>query len=156
MRSFQRLNNLVGWVVFAIATAVFLLAIEPTASFWDCGEFIACSYKLLVPHPPGAPTFLILGRLMSLFSFGDVTKVAVLVNALSALSSSFTVLFLFWIITRLGRKLLLARGEFETETPEPTGYQTLLILGAGVVGALSLGFSESFWVYAEEGEVYAM
>ncbi len=156
MRSFQRLNNLVGWVVFAIATAVFLLTLEPTASFWDCGEFIACSYKLLVPHPPGAPTFLILGRLLSLFSFGDVTKVAVLVNALSALSSSFTVLFLFWIITRLGRKLLLARGEFETETPEPTGYQTLLILGAGVVGALSFAFSDSFWFNAEEGEVYAM
>jgi hypothetical protein len=156
MRSFQRLNNLVGWVVFAIATAVFLLTLEPTASFWDCGEFIACSYKLLVPHPPGAPTFLILGRLMSLFSFGDVTKVAVLVNALSALSSSFTVLFLFWIITRLARKLLLARGEFETETPEPTGYQTLLILGAGVVGALSFAFSDSFWFNAEEGEVYAM
>ncbi|MDJ0365116.1 DUF2723 domain-containing protein [Hymenobacter sp. H14-R3] len=156
MRSFQRLNNLVGWVVFAIATAVFLLTLEPTASFWDCGEFIACSYKLLVPHPPGAPTFLILGRLMSMLSFGDVTKVAVLVNALSALSSSFTVLFLFWIITRLARKLLLARSEFETETPEPTGYQTLLILGAGVVGALSFAFSDSFWFNAEEGEVYAM
>ena len=156
MRSFQRLNNLVGWVVFIIAAGVFLRTLEPTASFWDCGEFIACSYKLLVPHPPGAPTFLILGRLMSLLSFGDVTKVAVLVNALSALSSAFTVLFLFWIITRLGRKLLLARSEFETETPEPTGYQTLLILGAGVVGALSFAFSDSFWFNAEEGEVYAM
>jgi len=156
MRSFQRLNNLVGWVVFAIAAVVFMLTLEPTASFWDCGEFIACSYKLLVPHPPGAPTFLILGRLMSLLSFGDVTKVPVLVNALSGLSSAFTVLFLFWIITRMGRKLLVARSEFETETPEPTSYQTLLILGAGVVGALSFAFSDSFWFNAEEGEVYAM
>ena len=156
MRSFQRLNNLVGWVVFAIATVVFMLTLEPTASFWDCGEFIACSYKLLVPHPPGAPTFLILGRLLSLLSFGDVTKVPVLINALSALSSSFAVLFLFWIITRMGRKLLVARNDFETETPEPTGYQTLLILGAGVVGALSFAFSDSFWFNAEEGEVYAM
>ncbi len=156
MRSFQRLNNLVGWVVFAIATVVFLLTLEPTASFWDCGEFIACSYKLLVPHPPGAPTFLLLGRLLSLFSFGNTTKVPVLINALSALSSSFTVLFLFWIITRMGRKLLVARSEFETETPEPTAYQTLLILGAGVVGALSFAFSDSFWFNAEEGEVYAM
>jgi hypothetical protein len=156
MHSFKRLNNLVGWVVFAIATAVFMLTLEPTASFWDCGEFIACSYKLLVPHPPGAPTFLILGRLFSLLSFGDVTKVPVLVNALSGLSSSFTVLFLFWIITRMGRKLLVAKSEFETETPEPTGYQTLLILGAGVVGALSFAFSDSFWFNAEEGEVYAM
>jgi hypothetical protein len=156
MSSFKKLNNLVGWLVFAIALATYLLTLEPTASFWDCGEFIACSYKLLVPHPPGAPTFLILGRLMSLFSFGDVTKVAVLVNALSALSSAFTVLFLFWIITRLGRKLLLARGEFEIETPAPTTGQTLLILGAGVVGALSFAFSDSFWFNAVEGEVYAM
>jgi tetratricopeptide (TPR) repeat protein len=156
MSSFKKLNNLIGWLVFAIALATYLLTLEPTASFWDCGEFIACSYKLLVPHPPGAPTFLILGRLMSLFSFGDVTKVAVLVNALSALSSAFTVLFLFWIITRLGRKLLLARGEFEVETPAPTSGQTLLILGAGVVGALSFAFSDSFWFNAVEGEVYAM
>jgi hypothetical protein len=156
MRSFQKLNNLVGWLVFAIAAVTYLLTLEPTASFWDCGEFIACSYKLLVPHPPGAPTFLLLGRLMSLLSFGDVTKVAVLVNALSGLSSAFTVLFLFWIITRLGRKLLLARKEFEVETPEPTGGQTLLILGAGVVGALSFAFSDSFWFNAVEGEVYAM
>jgi hypothetical protein len=156
MRSFQKLNNLVGWLVFAIAAVTYLLTLEPTASFWDCGEFIACSYKLLVPHPPGAPTFLILGRLMSLLSFGDVTKVAVLVNALSGLSSAFTVLFLFWIITRLGRKLLLARTESDVETPEPTGGQTLLILGAGVVGALSFAFSDSFWFNAVEGEVYAM
>jgi hypothetical protein len=156
MRSFQKLNNLVGWLVFAIAAVTYLLTLEPTASFWDCGEFIACSYKLLVPHPPGAPTFLILGRLMSLLSFGDVTKVAVLVNALSGLSSAFTVLFLFWIITRLGRKLLLARKELDVETPEPTGGQTLLILGAGVVGALSFAFSDSFWFNAVEGEVYAM
>jgi tetratricopeptide (TPR) repeat protein len=156
MRSFQKLNNLVGWLVFAIAAVTYLLTLEPTASFWDCGEFIACSYKLLVPHPPGAPTFLLLGRLMSLLSFGDVTKVAVLVNALSGLSSAFTVLFLFWIITRLGRKLLLARTESDVETPEPTGGQTLLILGAGVVGALSFAFSDSFWFNAVEGEVYAM
>jgi hypothetical protein len=156
MRSFQKLNNLVGWLVFAIAAVTYLLTLEPTASFWDCGEFIACSYKLLVPHPPGAPTFLLLGRLMSLLSFGDVTKVAVLVNALSGLSSAFTVLFLFWIITRLGRKLLLARKELDVETPEPTSGQTLLILGAGVVGALSFAFSDSFWFNAVEGEVYAM
>ncbi|MGI4865679.1 MAG: glycosyltransferase family 117 protein [Janthinobacterium lividum] len=156
MRSFQKLNNLVGWLVFAIAAATYFLTLEPTASFWDCGEFIACSYKLLVPHPPGAPTFLILGRLLSLFSFGDTSKVAILINALSGLSSAFTVLFLFWIITRLGRKLLLARSEFQVETPEPTSGQTLLILGAGAIGALSFAFSDSFWFNAVEGEVYAM
>ncbi|WP_310394597.1 DUF2723 domain-containing protein [Hymenobacter sp.] len=160
MRSFKSLNNLVGWLVFAIAAVTYLLTLEPTASFWDCGEFIACSYKLLVPHPPGAPTFLLLGRLMSLLSFGDVTKVAVLINALSGLSSAFTVLFLFWIITRMARKLVL-RGEardhaLTAESIEPTGYQTLLILSAGAVGALAFAFSDSFWFNAVEGEVYAM
>ena len=147
---------MVGWLVFAVAALVYLLTLEPTAPFWDCGEFTACAYKLLVPHPPGAPTFLLLGRLMSLLSFGDKQAVPVLINALSGLSSAFTVLFLFWIITRMGRKLLLARSEFETETPEPTGWQTALILGAGVVGALSFAFSDSFWFNAEESEVYAM
>ncbi|MET4075806.1 DUF2723 domain-containing protein [Hymenobacter sp. UYCo722] len=160
MRSFKSLNNLVGWVVFAIAFATYLLTLEPTASFWDCGEFIACSYKLLVPHPPGAPTFLLLGRLFSLFSFGDVTKVAVLINALSGLSSAFTVLFLFWIITRMARKLVLreavANSGLGAEAIEPDGYQRLLILSAGVVGALAFAFSDSFWFNAVEGEVYAM
>ncbi|WP_426058660.1 glycosyltransferase family 117 protein [Hymenobacter sp. B1770] len=160
MRSYKSLNNLVGWLVFAIAAVTYLLTLEPTASFWDCGEFIACSYKLLVPHPPGAPTFLLLGRLMSLFSFGDVTKVAVLINALSGLSSAFTVLFLFWIITRMARKLVLrydaAASAVSAEYIEPTGAQTLLIMSAGVVGALAFAFSDSFWFNAVEGEVYAM
>ena len=153
---FKTLNNLVGWLVFAIAAATYLLTLEPTASFWDCGEFIACSYKLLVPHPPGAPTFLLLGRLASLLSFGDVTKVAVLINALSGLSSAFTVLFLFWIITRLAGKLVLPRTDVVAGHVEPTGYQKILLLGAGVVGALSFAFSDSFWFNAVEGEVYAM
>jgi hypothetical protein len=156
MSTFTARNTLAGWVVFAIALAAYLLTLEPTASFWDCGEFIACSYKLLVPHPPGAPTFLLLGRLLALLSFGHPQAVPVLINALSGLSSAFAVLFLFWIITRLGRKMLLARNAFETETPEPTTWQTWLILGAGAVGALSFAFSDSFWFNAVEGEVYAM
>ncbi len=169
MRSFKSLNNLVGWLVFAIAFATYLLTLEPTASFWDCGEFIACAYKLLVPHPPGAPTFLLLGRVLSLFSFGDVTKVAILINALSALSSAFTVLFLFWIITHLGRKLLAApRFNNGPAGGLPSGLttadaaagpgrmDTILLLGAGVVGALAFAFSDSFWFNAVEGEVYAM
>ncbi len=160
MRSYKSLNNLVGWLIFAIAAVTYLLTLEPTASFWDCGEFIACSYRLLVPHPPGAPTFLLLGRLFSLFSFGDVTKVSVLVNAMSGLSSAFTVLFLFWSITHMARKLVLRRGTTDTSLPpasvEPTGYQTFLILSAGAVGALAFGFSDSFWFNAVEGEVYAM
>ena len=156
MSTFTARNTLAGWVVFAIALATYLLTLEPTASFWDCGEFIACSHKLLVPHPPGAPTFLLLGRLLSLLSFGHKQAVPVLINALSGLSSAFAVLFLFWTISRLGRKLLLARTDFETETPEPTGLQTVLILGAAAVGALSFAFSDSFWFNAVEGEVYAM
>jgi hypothetical protein len=157
MQRYSRLNNLVGWLVFAVATVTYLLTLEPTASFWDCGEFIACSYKLLVPHPPGAPTFLLLGRLFSLLSFGDVTKVAVLVNALSALSSSFTILFLFWTITMLAKKLVLQRpGMHDDRTLEPTTGQSILILGSGVVGALALTFSDSFWFNAVEAEVYAM
>jgi hypothetical protein len=153
---FKTLNNLVGWLVFAIAAATYLLTLEPTASFWDCGEFIACSYKLLVPHPPGAPTFLLLGRMMSLLSFGDVTKVAVLINALSGLSSAFTVLFLFWIITRMAGKLVRRGTDMVAEHAEPTTGQRLLILGAGAIGALSFAFSDSFWFNAVEGEVYAM
>lgn len=157
MRSYKSLNNLVGWLVFALATVVFLMTLEPTASFWDCGEFIACSYKLLVPHPPGAPTFLLLGRLFSMLSFGDVTKVSILVNALSALSSSFTVLFLFWIITMLAKKLVMHRpGMHDDRQLEPSFGQTLLIMGAGAVGALAYAFSDSFWFNAEEAEVYAM
>lgn len=157
MGSYARLNNLVGWLVFAVATVVYLLTLEPTASFWDCGEFIACSYKLLVPHPPGAPLFLLLGRLFSLFSFGDTSKVAVLINTLSALSSAFAVLFLFWSITLLARKLVLPRPTPTSPTvPMPTHGQALLMQAAGVVGALAFAFSDSFWFNAEEAEVYAM
>ena len=155
--TYNQLNNGVGWLIFALSLLVFMLTLEPTASFWDCGEFIACAYKLLVPHPPGAPTFLLLGRLMSLFAFGDVTKVAVLVNTLSALSSAFTVLFLFWIITLLAKKLVLHRpGMHDDRALLPTSAQTYLILGAGAVGALAFAFSDSFWFNAEEAEVYAM
>jgi hypothetical protein len=156
MLSFSKKNNLVGWLVFAVALGTYLKTLEPTASYWDCGEFIACAYKLLVPHPPGAPTFLLLGRVLSLLSFGDRQVVAVLINALSGLSSAFTVLFLFWIITHLGRKLLVPSAAAGAATPAPTAGQTWLILGAGVVGALSFAFSDSFWFNAVEGEVYAM
>ncbi|AMR28191.1 glycosyltransferase [Hymenobacter psoromatis] len=157
MPSFTKLNTWVGWAVFAGALATYLLTLEPTASLWDCGEFIACSYKLLVPHPPGAPTFLLLGRLVSLLSFGHAPAVPVLINALSGLSSAFTVLFLFWIITRLGGRLLLGgSAPTPSQTAEPTAGQAALLLGAGVVGALSFAFSDSFWFNAVEGEVYAM
>ncbi|AMM51627.1 glycosyltransferase [Rufibacter sp. DG15C] len=151
MLQYKRINNLVGWLVFAVATITYILTLEPTASFWDAGEFIACSYKLLVPHPPGAPFYLLLGRIFSLFAFGDVTQVAWWVNMLSALSSSFTVLFLFWTITILARKLLV-----QDRTVEPTMGQTIAIMGSAAVGALAFTFSDSFWFSAVEAEVYAL
>jgi hypothetical protein len=150
MSSFQRLNNLFGWLVFAIATATYTLTVEPTGSFWDCGEFIAVSYKLMVPHPPGAPFFLLVGRMFSLLAGSDVTQVAFWVNMVSVLSSAFSSLFLFWSITLLGRKLILDKGQ------ELTMGQTVGILGAGLVGGLAYTFSDSAWFSAVEAEVYAM
>jgi hypothetical protein len=156
MTDYKRINNVMGWLVFLIATIVYVLTLEPTASFWDSGEFIACSYKLLVPHPPGAPLYLLIGRICSMFA-GDVTQVAWWVNLLSALSSSFTVLFLFWTITLMARKLLVPAVEADPGLKvEPTPWQTILIMGAGAVGALSFTFSDSFWFSAVEAEVYAM
>ncbi len=148
MKSFQRLNNALGWFVFAITSMVYIATSEPTASFWDCGEYIATSYKLMVGHPPGAPFFQLLGRFFSLFAFNDVTLVARMINTMSALMSGFTILFLFWSITLLGRKLVARWGEF-------TSTSMWAVLGSGLVGALAYTFSDSFWFSAVEGEVYA-
>lgn len=150
MSSFQRLNNLIGWLVFFIATATYALTVEPTGSFWDCGEFIAVSYKLMVPHPPGAPFFLLVGRMFSLLAGSDVTQVAYWVNMVSVLSSSFSSLFLFWSITLLARKLILEKGQ------EMTTGQMVGVLGSGLVGSLAYTFSDSAWFSAVEAEVYAM
>ena len=150
MNSFQRLNNLVGWLVFAIATFTYTATVEPTGSFWDCGEFIAVSYKLMVPHPPGAPFFLLVGRMFSLFAGSDVTQVAFWVNMVSVLCSAFSSLFLFWSITLLARKLVLETGKSLTSA------QVIGVLGAGFIGALAYTFSDSAWFSAVEAEVYAM
>ena len=147
--NYQRLNNIIGWLVFAIAAFVYLSTMEPTASFWDCGEYIACAYKLEVGHPPGAPLFLLIGRFFSLFAGGDTSKVGMMINAMSALSSAFTILFLFWTITALARKIVDKAGEL-------TQGAMYAVLGAGAVGALAYTFSDSFWFSAVEGEVYAM
>ncbi len=149
MKQFNLYNNLLGWLVFAIATATYLLTLEPTASWWDCGEYIATAFKLQVGHPPGAPFFQIVGRFFSLFAFGDTSQVALMINAMSALSSSFTVLFLFWTISLLGRKLLPREDEMSAG-------QRIALFGAAAVGALAFAFSDSFWFSAVEGEVYAM
>ncbi len=151
MKNFKKVNNLLGWFVFAIATTVYFLTLEPTASWWDCGEYIATAFKLQVGHPPGAPLFQLLGRFFSMFAMGNTEHVALMVNAMSALSSSFTILFLFWTITMLARKLMVPNTEVEM-----THGQGLAVLGAGLVGALAYTFSDSFWFSAVEGEVYAM
>lgn len=149
MADFRKLNNLIGWIVFVIATLVYFLTLEPTASWWDCGEYIATAYKLQVGHPPGAPFFQLVGRFFSLFAFGDTSKVALMINSMSALSSSFTILFLFWTITHFARKIA-------TKNSEMTDGKKYAILGSGIVGALAYTFSDSFWFSAVEGEVYAM
>lgn len=150
MTRFNRTNNLTGWIVFAIAFITYALTVERTASFWDCGEFIACTFKLQVPHPPGAPFFLLIGRIFSLFALGDLLKVAYWVNMVSVLSSAFTILFLFWTITLLVRKLVAKSDE------ELTQADTLLVMGAGIVGALAYTWSDSFWFSAVEAEVYGL
>lgn len=149
MNNYWRLNNITGWVVWAIATFTYLATMEPTASFWDCGEYILSCFKLEVGHPPGAPFFLLLGRFFTLFAGGDVLQAAMWVNIMSALSSSFTILFLFWTITELARKLVLKTRELDLTS-------ITIILSCGTVGALAYTFSDSFWFSAVEGEVYAM
>ncbi len=150
MNNFKRINDLTGWVVFAISLFVFTKTVEPTASFWDCGEFIACAFKLQVPHPPGAPLFLLLGRMFSLLAGSDLTRVAFWVNMMSVVSSAFTILFMHWTIVMIGRKV------YNKKFSELSSGQCLTLLGAGVVGSLAYAFSDTFWFSAVEAEVYAM
>ena len=148
--NYNKKNNLIGWIVFGIATLVYLLTIERTVSFWDCGEFILAANELQVVHPPGAALYLLIGRIFTLFSFGDPTKVALMMNVLSGLCSSFTILFLFWTITAFAKKLVKKTEEVLSDR------NIIAILGAGIVGALAYTFCDSFWFSAVEGEVYAM
>ncbi len=148
MKNFKLLNNIFGWVAFAVAATTYLLTMEPTASFWDCGEFISSAYRLEVGHPPGAPFFMLTARFFTLFA-SDPSHVAMMVNAMSALCSAFTILFLFWTITHLARKLIIGNNETMSVA------QTIAVLGAGMVGALAYTFSDTFWFSAVEGEVYA-
>ncbi len=148
MQNYRLINNLCGWLAFAISALVYGSTIEPTGSFWDCGEFIASSYKLQVGHPPGAPLFLMMGRVMSLFAGGDVKLVSIMINILSALMSAGTILFLFWTITILVKKIVAADGTMDAG-------KLISIMGSGFVGALAYTFSDSFWFSAVEGEVYA-
>ena len=148
MKKFKLVDNVFGWVAFLIAAFVYCSTIEPTASFWDCPEFISTGYKMEIGHPPGAPFFMMTARLFTLFA-SDTTQVAAMVNSMSAICSAFTILFLFWTITHLARKILLKEGEEMSVT------KMIAILGAGLVGALAYAFSDTFWFSAVEGEVYA-
>ena len=146
--NFTKWNTIFGWAIFVIALLTYTLTLEPTVSYWDCGEYIATSVKLQVGHPPGAPLFQMLGAFFALFT-NDVTEIAKMVNFMSALASAFTILFLFWTITSLAKKLMKTTAEMSKST-------SMVILGSGAVGALAYTFSDSFWFSAVEGEVYAM
>ena len=148
MKQYNLVNNLLGWLTFAIAAFTYCSTVEPTASFWDCPEFITTAYKLEVGHPPGAPFFMLTGNFFTQFT-SDPAKVALCVNIMSALLSALCILFLFWTITHLARKLICTNGEVTSMK------QLITIMGCGLTGALAYTWSDTFWFSAVEGEVYA-
>lgn len=148
MNNFKKQSLIWGWLAFAISAVVYLLTMEPTASLWDCSEFIATSYKLEVGHPPGAPLFMMLNRLFTMFA-SDVTKVAAMVNTASAIASALTIAFLFWTIAHLARRM------WNKTEIELSSAQTFAIMGAAFVGSMAYAFTDTFWFSAVEGEVYA-
>ena len=147
---YKRLNNLLGWLCFAIASVTYILTLEPSVSFWDCGEFISCAFRLQVSHQPGYPLFAMLGKAFSLLSLGDNTKVPFYTNLMSALASGATIMFLFWTITALAKKLMLKK------VGEVGRSQTSLIMFAGLIGALAFTFTDTFWFSAVETIVFAL
>ncbi|MGK9119612.1 glycosyltransferase family 117 protein [Olivibacter jilunii] len=149
-KTYKKLNDLIGWLCAFIATFIYFLTKEPTVSFWDCGEFIAAAYKLEIVHQPGAPLFLMLQNIFSNLALGDKTSLAYWMNTGSAVCSGLTVLFLFWTITSLAKKILV------TEDHSLSLLITVKLLGAGIVGSLAFAFSDSFWFSAVESEVYAL
>ena len=148
MKNFRIVNNAMGWLSFCIAAIVYCLTIEPTASFWDCPEFISTGYKLEVGHPPGAPFFMLTANLFTQF-VSDPTLVAKMVNIMSALLSATCIMFLFWTISHLARKLV------ESKDGALTIPNIIAIEASALVGALIYTFSDTFWFSAVEGEVYA-
>ena len=147
--SYRLINNVTGWVAFVVASITYILTVEPTASLWDCGEFITTSVGLQVGHPPGAPLFMIVSRLFAIFAPSPETQ-SYMINIMSALCSGFTILFLFWTITHLAKKIVIK------EDGECSMGQLCAIMGAGLIGALTYTFTDTFWFSAVEGEVYAM
>jgi hypothetical protein len=148
--TFRQWNTVLGWVIFVIAFFTYLSTIEPNFSFWDCGEYISSAVKLEVTHAPGAALFQIVGAVAAIFALGKGENYSIVINAMSALFSALTILFLFWTITHFVRRLL--NKDFE----EITKHQEISILFAGAIGALCFTFSDTFWFSAVEGEVYSM
>lgn len=149
MKKYNLINNSLGWVIFVIATVTYMLTLEPTASFWDCGEFISQGYKLEVGHPPGNPIFMLTANFFTHFA-SSPSQVALCVNAMSGLLSAGCILLLFWTVTHLVRRLITKDGQ-----EEYSWMQIALIMGSGVCGALAYAWSDTFWFSAVEGEVYA-
>ena len=150
MKRYNLINNLLGWFCFLVAAVTYLLTVEPTASFWDCPEFIAQGTKLEVGHPPGNPIFMLAARFFVNFAGGDMSKAALMVNSMSALLSAATILLLFWTITHLVKRLIV-----RDDATEMSLRQMLVIFGSGMCGALAYTWSDTFWFSAVEGEVYA-
>src|SRR5436190_21598782 len=149
--NFNRINIITGWVICCFACTVYILTSEAGGSFWDCGEFVSSCYKVQIPHPPGAPMFILLGRIFIVL-FGDNPMTAAkALNIMSALASGFTIMFLFWTITWFARKIVQ-----RDASKELSRIQQWSIIAAGIVGALAGTFTDSFWYSAVEGEVYAM
>jgi hypothetical protein len=136
--NFKKWNTILGWTVFTIALITYSLTVEPTLSFWDAGEYIATSANLEIGHPPGAPLFQMIGAFFAMFAFGDQTKVALMTNMMSVVSSAFTILFMFWSLTIILREIV-------SKYSEPTADTLKVILGSAVVGSLAFTFSDSFW-----------
>jgi hypothetical protein len=147
--TYKKINNLLGWLCFTIAATTYILTLEPSVSFWDCGEFIACAFRLQVSHQPGYPLFAMLGKAFSLLSLGNNAKVPYFTNMGSALASGATIMFLFWTITALAKKLLAGRENLNEQG------RTLLTMGAGLVGALAFAYTDTFWFSAVETIVFA-
>ncbi|MDQ1332774.1 MAG: hypothetical protein QG576_809, partial [Bacteroidota bacterium] len=147
--SYRRWNNLTGWFMFLFSATVYLLTVEPTVSFWDCGEFILSAFRLQVGHPPGAPLFLMMGRIATFFAGGDASKAALMVNILSGICSAFAIMFLFWTITHLVRRVFTRNVPLESK-------HIPAIIGSGLLGAMAYTFSDTFWFSAVEGELYAL
>ena len=148
MQKYKLVNNILGWLSFVFGAVVYGLTMESSGSFWDCGEFVSGCLKLQVVHPPGAPFFLMLGRIFTLFA-SDLSHVAQTVNFLSALSTAGSVMFAFWTVTALARKVIIADGVYTTG-------RTITVMGAGIIAATCCTFLDSLWFSAVEGEVYAL